>query len=243
MIIHENNTWYSPLRPFNTVEVLQNKYGMAVEVIDKRFKKLKEARVLGVGALVLASLQETFNPTYIQLNPNDPPDGFILRQLPEKRGHIGILNVEITGFNGETPETLYEQLVRTKKLLEQPLLDEKDIILVDLRTDSKVDFDCIYDFLKRTKSQFPIIAVKPAKNEKGDTIARTTVVYPGKGSVFSKDINIGHMAFQYSQNKISPAVFTKRTGSIKNVRQEETNEKPPKPIWELEIERILGQIL
>lgn len=90
---------------------------MDAVTLDKKFKRLREAKTLAVAAFAL--FMKTGNPTFINLNESDPPDGFLMRGSNDKFGTLDILKVEISHYFARQNETLLEQLYFFQKSLDR----------------------------------------------------------------------------------------------------------------------------
>lgn len=228
------NHYYSPLDPFWYQEKrLSNKYSFTE--INRKFKKLYEAKLLGIIALSLFS--KTKRPWYINLNPdnpNDSPDGYLF-----DKDNAKVLDVEVTEYYGRGSESLKDQLVRTNKIAKWSGSDHQ-ALLVDVRTTNDYKPKNLNRYMRRQNIQFPVWCIKPLSHSP-DTIAEIVSINPKLDSTI---INVGASAHRWSNQRvvkyiqILPPLNKEMVG--KSIISPNMERK--EPLWETETEKILKRI-
>jgi hypothetical protein len=233
MLIGAPKTWYSPTRPFNMQYKLLQVFSPAD--IDKKFKKLREAKVLAILAFSLFS--KTRNVTFFNTNESDPPDGYLMQGSEDEYGVLKILNVEITHYFGQKDETLLDQLKRTKTPI-TPIYGNDYLIVVELRTDKEINYEEIRDYLNSIGNPFPVWTIRPLQITP-DTIAEIIIINP---KIEKMEVNIGESADTYIRSKIPKILNIKRIGKPEHVQYKEIKDMPyDKPSWHIEASKILTE--
>jgi len=234
MLIDAPKIWFSPIKPFTFhYKILAH---MDAVTLDKKFKCLREAKTLAVAALAL--FMKTGNPTFINLNESDPPDGFLMRGSNDKFGTLDILKVEITHYFARQNETLLEQLIRTKTPA-KPLAGEDYLLLVELRTTDVINYDEIRDYLNSINNPFPVWTLKPLQITP-DTIAEVIIINP---EIHKLIVNVGEAAYKYKELKIPGVLEIKRVAKAEDVRFTESETKiAVKPLWETDATKTLNKL-
>jgi len=230
MTIRKTDTvWFSPVRVYKHIDRLTKKVGAEAIEKESKFKRVREIRLAAVAALLI--YKRTGNPAYVQLCKDDPPDAYIMQESKTIIGQLDITTLEISTFLGNTSETFLDQLKRKAPATFHKYSDEY-VIVYELKTYNRVNFDEAREYLNKVKTPFPVWTLL-GKNVNGDTIAEFTTINP---DTYSSEVNIGETAFQFDSIGIPDVLFIKRAGSVKSVRKEPSGlyNKPP---WDEDIEK------
>ena len=203
-----NKRWHSPTNVFMHLDKLTQQIGSEVLEKSPKYQKAREARIAMIMAFVLSRIRNI--STYLRLPLNEPPDVYLMQP---NTGTMDIATVELTSYRPSN-ESLLEQLKRKK--LKQPYPKEY-ILLVDLLTEDKVDYEAINDYAVENHLPFPIWSLRNVQ-QLPDTIAEVVIMNP-KVSIFS--VNVGEEAYYFREKyKALAVVFSKRVSKIENVRSE-----------------------
>jgi hypothetical protein len=219
--------WYSPPQVFSYFSKLD-----PVELKKNNLLRqhVEDIRVASVVALFMRTLYHY--PKYyafVQLFRPDPPDAAVmLTSFPPQETLLGS-KIEVTTYTGSPQETLLTRLQRKKIKPGIKTFTPEYVLAVNLGIGFNIDQELksIKDYAEEQKVDFPIWIVQEIQSTP-DTIAEITII---DDTVKRTQVNIGELAFQYSDNKIPGVIETRRAGSQKSVRFEKTDIDYPPP-WE-----------
>ncbi len=217
------NIWHSPYNVYKHLGRLAKSVGQEAIEKEGRYKRVREARAAAITALIMYRM--TKKPAYIQLPPSDPPDAYIMQQSLTKKGQLDISTIEITSYRGGK-ETLLEQLKRTKTF-GVSIYSAEYILVVELISKERIDYNAIRDFLNSINVPFPVWTLY-GKTIASSTMAEFTIINP---EIHSYEINVGEGAYKLKKQGMLDVIFVKRAGSEKNVRTEQSGEYDL-PVWE-----------
>jgi hypothetical protein len=215
-----NKRWHSPVNVYMHVQKLTEKIGS--DALEKRphHKRAREARIAGIMAFVLTRIRKL--PTVLRLPLHDPPDAYLMQP---NSGTMDITTVEITSYR-PSKESMLEQLIRTKL---HASLSSEYILLVELLTEDKVDYQEVNDYAVKNNVPFPIWSLRKIQ-QSPDTIAEIVIMNP---EVSKFTVNVGEEAHYFSEKyKIPHVVFTKKVSKPEDVREESNLEECNIAPWE-----------
>ncbi len=220
--------WHSPLNVYWHIQKLTKELGEEGLKKHKEYKRIREAQIAAVIALVMFRLRNI--PAHIQLYKSDPPDALIMQPSKFNKGQLDISTLEITQYKENLNESLFDQLKRTKIKPKINTLSSFYILVVDLWpgiiiTDE--EFQIIRDYLIQNDTPFPVWVIQE-KEKQPDTIAELTIVNPELHKI---TINLGESAHIYQEMGVPDVINVKRVGNANLVRTEKA-EKYYKTPWE-----------
>lgn len=225
--------WHSPTNVYKHIHRLTKKVGS--EAVEKhgKLKPVREARITAITALAMYRLTE--KPAYIQLCKSDPPDAYILQKSTKIRGQLDISTVEITIYRDSHKETLLEQLKRTKVPADYHKYSDKYVLVVDLLTNSQVNFGKINEYLNNNHTPFPIWTFR-ALSLHPDTIGEMTILNPRLHQI---KINFGEAAFRFKSLGLPEVIRIKWVNDPNLLKEDEPSGIYNNPPWDIAIEDIL----
>lgn len=226
--VKSGNIWHSPLNVYWHVQKLIDKLGQNGLEKHKQYKMIRESQIAAVIALAMFRLRNI--PAYIQMYKPDPPDALIMQPSRTNKGQLDISTLEITQYRGNTNESLFDQLKRTKVGPKINTLSSFYILVVDLWPSIKVsdeEYKKIKDYLNENKIPYPVWVIQE-KEKHPDTIAELTIINPELHKI---TVNIGESAHIYKQLGAPDVLRVRRVGN-KNLVRIEKAEKFYNAPWE-----------
>lgn len=223
--VKAGNIWHSPSNVYWHIQEETKKVDQEAIEKNRKYEKLREARIAAVAALVMFRL--TNKPAYIQLYKPDPPDALIMQRSLQVKGQQDISQLEITTYSGREGESLLQQLKRTKAPPGVHLFSENYILIVNLFKGTSVDFEQLNKYLVQNKTPFPIWSIQEVES-RPDTIAELVIINP---EVHKIRVNVGEAIHIFDKFGLPGVIRTKRVGSTDLVRMEKAEKTYITP-WE-----------
>lgn len=192
--------------------------GSADPIVEEdKFKKVYETRVIAVLCFALYELNRV--PWFLQLRADEVTDAFIARQSPKNPGDAELLGVEVTSYfrrrKYSPNETLIEQLKKTKMFADWHKYTDHDIVLVDLGTGYRPDFEEIREYMASIKAPYQLWFIQEVDLEHPDTILQMTRC--DSSGVLVNKLDIGEAWNDMKKKGIRGSIRMQRTGDKKKI--------------------------
>lgn len=224
MAIQTGSIWYSPTLVYEYIYELRGNNSPHNNEIEQ---SVEDIRIASVTALIMYAFNGM--PAYVQLYKPDPPDAIVLQTPIPTKGTKHITQLEITTYIDSPDETLLSRLKKKKIPDGIQTLSENHILVVNLGYGLNVDseHEAIREHMEKNGVKFPVWIIQEIAGSQ-DTITEVTLI---DNQIRKTLLNLGELANRYKVNRFPKAVETKRAGSLKTVRFEETHINYPPP-WE-----------
>lgn len=223
-----SNKWHSPYSIYQHVDRVTKKFG--IDAIEKKpkFKPVRESRMAAITAL--AAYKHFGEPFFVQLNPSDPPDAYLM--VMQNQGATRSLSMlELTTYMDRSGKSFIEELKKKAPSTYQRY-GERYVLAYEMRTTQQIDYNEAREYLMQNRIPFPVWTFQPISLHP-DTVGKMVIINPQ-----TKDyiINFGEAGHDLIQARVPPVIYTFQVKDPKLVRREEA---PPdnSPPWNPDIER------